>query len=200
MGNNIEPNDADNEINPISIDLKEEEKTNKTFTSNSLVKKIRIVVTKEIKEFLNRKIKYYINNIGKGIFKKEFLDIDKSDLSHSNVEYGKKFIYFKLKDIFSKDITKKISRKPPDHNKKLVQKLISEETNGKNYFSEIFELTFLDCLEHIRGSKNNELLDGMKTMEEIFEPYKDDKNYYENLIENIKKYEINLKRKIPRSN
>ena len=177
-----------------------DEEPTKNYTSNTIVKMIRRKIIDAIIKFINKKIKYYLkNNINHGRFIKQFKQIDKSDLSHSKVEYDKKFIYLKLKDIFSKDISQKISLHPPEHNRNLVQSLINEETEGHMYFSEFFELTFLDCLEHIRGTKNIELLYGLNNMNDIFDSYKDNNILYDKLIDYVKSFEKFLERKKSRT-
>ena len=200
MDNNLQQIDTNNQINQNTIiELEELPEINNGINCSSLSKKIRTIVINEIIDFTNRKIKFYLKDINRGIFIKQFLDIDKSDLSHSNVDFDKKFIHFKLKDIFSKDISKKITRYFPGHNRNLLHFLIIPENEGSYYFSQLFDLSFLDCLEHIRGSKNIELLNGMKNMEEIFESYKSNKNYYDSLIKNMTNYEIYLNRKKSRT-
>ena len=60
-----------------------------------------------------------------------------------------------------------------------------------NYFSEFFELTFLDCLEHLRGTKYIELLKDMGTMKDFLGKY--DKEVHSTLIEGIYNYENFIK-------
>ena len=183
-----------NSINNINEEIKEENIGNKHDYS-TWVKIIRKDVLKTLREFLNDKIKYFINDIGIGIFIKQFLEIDKSKLWHSKVDYDKQFIYFKLKDIFSFDISPKIHRYPSNHNKNLVKELIKLEKEGNDFFSKFFELSFLDCLEHISGRKNIEILEGLKKIEDIFDSYKEDEDYYSYIIDKAKNYESYLNRK-----
>ena len=57
-----------------------------------IMKKIRIMVLDNIIAFINKVIRLvYNDNIGKNIFIKQFLSIDKSKLSHSTVEFDKEF-------------------------------------------------------------------------------------------------------------
>ena len=167
---------------------------NKISSGDHIIKKIRVMVLKAIFKFINAKIKTHFNDkIGKSICIKKFLPISRRDLSHSNVEFDKIFIYKKLKEILSMQISNKYTAYLDDHNNNLVQYLINEEKNGK-YFQELFELSFLDCLEHICDKKNNELLNGLDKIDEIFanegkllnedekEIYKDCFQYYEKLV------------------
>ena len=89
----------------------------------------------------------------------------KEDLSHSSVEYDKEFLDKKLIEILS-SISKKYTNYLNNENKKLIEYLINLEDKGK-YFQKLFELSFLDCIEHINGTKISELLNGLPTMEEM---------------------------------
>ena len=77
--------------------------------------------------------------------------------------------------------------------------MISDE-NGE-YFTELFNLTFLECLECIRGTKNSFLFDGFPKIEEIIANKKNKlhKNDIEKYKYYINNYEISLKHKISRS-
>ena len=93
------------------------------------------------------------------------MSINKKDLSHSSVEYDKEFLKKKLKEILS-SISKKYTNVLGNKNKDLIEYLINLEDKGK-YFQELFELSFLDCIEHINGTNTSELLNGLPTMEEM---------------------------------
>ena len=57
-----------------------------------------------------------------------------------------------MKKIFSEDIRTKYSRYPSSHNKHIIEILINESDEiKKSTFTKIFNLTFLDCLNHFRG-------------------------------------------------
>ena len=56
-------------------------------------------------------------------------------------------------------------------------------------------MSFLDCLEHISGRKNIEILEGLKKIEDIFDSYKEDEDYYSYIIDIAKNYESYLNRK-----
>ena len=170
------------------------------FSSDRIVKKIRILILNAIFKFINEKIKIlFNNNIGKGIFIKLFLPINKTNLSHSSVEYDKEFLNKKLKEIFS-SISDKFTNYLNTKNKDLIENLINLENKGK-YFQELFELTFLDCLEHIRGTKNSEILNDLPKINDIL--IQEGKNINEDEIEIYKEiinnYEIIIKHKKKRN-
>ena len=169
---------------------------NEIYIPDIFVKKIKMLILKKSYNFINEKIiKIFNNNIGKGICIKQLLPINKFVLYHSSVEEDKEFLNKKLKEIFS-SISNKYTSVLNTKNKNLIDDLINLEEHGK-YFSELFELS-LDCLEHIRGTKNSELLDELPKIDDIINNegildedeiniYKDVINNYELIIEKKKK-------------
>ena len=141
-------------------------KNNKT-NHNKYITKIKINTIDTTINFINEKIKIkYNGNIGKYNSKKEIINIDKKNLYHSSVEFDKNFLNKTLEEILSGKISGKYSYYPPNHNKCLIQDLINEQNTG-SYFKKLFELTFLNCIEHIRGTKYFEELDGLINIDEI---------------------------------
>lgn len=164
-------------------------------TSDFIGKTIRNGLFKIILKLLNKKIKFYLNNkIKKGIIEQQFQPISKSKLSHSNLNFDKNFLNLKLGEIFSLDITPKITDKLPDHNRKLVKDLINGKEKMHIYFSEVFELTFFECLEHFRGTKNFEVLKDMDSFEDFLDEYEEDVHL--ELIDGLQKFEkyLNIRR------
>ena len=102
----------------------------------------------------------------------QFQEIDRTNLSHSNVGYDQDFLNFKLEEILSWNISGKITNFFKEHNKNLLIKLLSSE-NCSYYFSELFKLTFNDCLKYIQRKefKYSELLDGLGDCEQIIEMF-----------------------------
>ena len=162
------------------------------YNPDKIRKKIRIMTLRSVGFFINKQIKIiYNNDIKKGILERQFIEMNKKNLSHSTVEFDKNFLKKKLKEILSEKISEKYSNYPPDKNKKLVEELINSEIGGP-YFQKLFELTFLDCLEHIRGSKKFNELIGLMNMEKMlnYEEFKIDKNdiqLYEGFINTYEK-------------
>ena len=130
-----------------------------SYIPDKYIKKTRIMTLNSIITFINQQIILFTTK------RKRFLSINKEDLSHSSVEYDKEFLDKKLIEIFS-SISKKYTNYLNNENKKLIEYLINLEDKGK-YFQELFELSFLDCIEHINGTKISELLNGLPTMEEM---------------------------------
>ena len=173
-----------NNPNPIILnDISKGEKEylrKKRSVSDNEIKKGRNILLNSIFRFVNKKIRIIFNNdIGKGISIKQFVKISKKELNHSNVEFDKNYLNTKLKEIFSGDISGKFTNFLINKNEKLLQNLIKID-----YFKELFELTFLQCIEHINGTKFIPLLEGFETLDEIL--LNEEEKLKENDIENYK--------------
>ena len=173
-----------NNPNPIILnDISKGEKEylrKKRSVSDNEIKKGRNILLNSIFRFVNKKIRIIFNNdIGKGISIKQFVKISKKELNHSNVEFDKNYLNTKLKEIFSGDISGKFTNFLINKNEKLLQNLIKID-----YFKELFELTFLQCIEHINGAKFIPLLEGFETLDEIL--LNEEEKLKENDIENYK--------------
>ena len=167
---------------------------------DKIMKKIRIMVLNNIIIFINKMIKIiYNNDIMKSILVKQLLPIDKSNLSHSTVGYDKIFLHKKLKEILSEKINGKYTNFPKNKNKLLIEDLIKSDIGG-TYFKKLFELTFLDCIEHIRGTKNFVELNGLMEIDEMlnFQEFKIDKNDIDIFKFHILLYEKIIYNKKPR--
>ena len=135
---------------------------------NVITKKIRRISLKNIRAFINIEIENTYQDIGnKSFLIKKILPINNTILSHSNCQFDKEFLNMKLKDILSQEISHKFTVYPPEKNKMLIEYLINNSEKRGEYFKELFDLTFLDCLEHIRGSKHFDILNGLMTMEDM---------------------------------
>ena len=76
--------------------------------SDNSLKKARIMLLNSIFRFVNKKIKEaFKNDIGKGIMTKQFIKLSKQNLSHSTVEFDKKYLNKPLKEIFTENVSEK---------------------------------------------------------------------------------------------
>ena len=188
---NIEIKTNMNNPNPIILnDISKGEKEylrKKRSVSDNEIKKGRNILLNSIFRFVNKKISiFYNNDIGKGIGIKQFVKISKKELNHSNVEFDKNYLNKKLKEIFSGDISGKFTNFLINKNKELLQTLIEID-----YFKELFELTFLQSIEHINGTKFIPLLEGFETIDEML--LNEENKLNENDIENYKYIIVNYK-------
>ena len=182
---------------------KKEKNKNNKFKDNNIRRKCKRILLDIILSFINEKIKeFYNNNIGKGIFKKELQNLNQTQTSESNVKFNQDFLNKTLKDIFSEDICRKINNFPPEHNKNLVEKLLNEkDIIIKDYFTNLFNLTFFQCLEHYRGTNFYNELNQMKLFKNEINNYTNGDEEYTRLLEHyIQNYETIINNKRPRKN
>ena len=170
-----------------------------TINYDKIFRRIIMCILNAIIRFINHKIKIDYNyDIGKGACIKQLLSINKKEYSHSKVDENKKFLLKNLEEILATNISEKYSNYMSNHNIELVQYLINK---GEDY-KKIFELTFLDCIEYIRGTKNIDILDGLGKIDDILNSEKDldevEKEYFKDYIMNyeniiiIKKIKNNI--------
>ena len=179
---------------------KKEGKHNK-YQEDNIRRKVKHLVLKNLMIFINKKIKILYNgNIGNNILKKEFLLFNKNPSYNSSIEYNKLFLKKTLKEILSENISTLYSNFEPDFNKKLVERLLNEKDKEKSiYFNKLFNLTFIDCLQHFNGTKNIRELDGMESIDNALEEFNNEKKYKEKLYYNIKNYDNIINKKKSRN-
>jgi len=143
-------------------------------------------------QFINEKIRTIFAYEDKKILKeKKIFKLKQNQLISSKTDYNKNFLEKTLGVIFSGDISTKYSCYPSTHNKKLIESLINDKDDKiRNIFKNIFNLTFVDCLNHFRGSKIVEELEGMNNLEDFLKDLK--KAYDEEYCSLIKYFVINF--------
>ena len=160
------------------------------YSDDNLRRKCKHLVLKYTMDFINEKISSVYDGVNKGILTKKLLTINQKQTSNATVSFNKKFLYKKIKDIFSEDISSRYTNFLRQHNKNLINSLINEKDEQKrNYFIDLFNLRFIDCLEHFRGTADFFCLVGLTTFEEIKDQFNDDKDYLEALTKYIYSYE-----------
>ena len=173
------------------------------FSDDNIIRKVKNTILQNTMIFINSKIKtiyeYKNNKFSK---KKELLKMKKSQSISSRVDYNKNFLEKTLGEIFSEDISSKYIQYPSAHNKKLIESLINDEDEQKKkIFNEIFNLTFLDCLNHFRGRKIIEELEGLNNLEDYIKRAKiiKDKEYctiFKYFVNNFEKIIMDKKSRI----
>ena len=168
------------------------------YSDDNLRRKIKHIILSSIQIFINRKIKeIYNDDIGQGITLKQILTINHKQKKNINVKYNKDFLNKTLGEIFSDDLSSKYTNFPKEHNRDLIKSLTNEEDESKrSYFKRLFNLTFLNGLEHFRGSQIHEELIGLKGYYEVLEQYQNEKDYetcLEYYIQNFEKIIRNKK-------
>ena len=167
------------------------------YSDDNLIRKVKHLTLKKLLEFINKKIEEkYKTNIGNGVFIKRLLTINQKQKSDATIQFNKDFLNKPIGEIFSENISTRYTNYPLSHNKSLIQLLLKDEDiNIRIYFNKLFNLSFLDCLKHIRGSEEIEELIGLEGLDSIKKEYEDDKDYVDLLDRYFKEFESNLYKK-----
>lgn len=178
----------------ISNKTKFDYKTNRSskFEPKYMLKKCKNILLESIYNFINQKIKIlYNNDIGKGICENQLKPLNKKHISKSNALINQELINKPIRDIFSEDISTKNTNSLKEHNKKLINALITEkDIKRRKYFQNLLNLTFLQCLKHFRGEEYYVELEGMYSLEDEKEKNKGDKEYIEQINKFFLDYEF----------
>ena len=167
------------------------------FSDDNLRRKVKHLVIDSAFKFINEKIKkIYNGNIGHGIYVKKLFIINQKQITEASIQFNKDFLNKTLGEIFSEDISSRITTYHQKHNSLLIEALTNEkDEDKKTYFKKLFNITFKDCLKHFRGSQKVEELEGMKGFNDIKPKYKDDIDYLSCLESNIMNYEEKINNK-----
>ena len=184
-------------INHKNLEIKRHTK----YDEDNIRKKIKIHFKDQLLDFINSKIIediFFFINHGK----QKLLNINPKNFNNTSIEYNKKLLHTKIKDIFRDEIDGRLKNFPKDHNKNLIEKIFESE-NGETLKS-ILDLEFLVCLRYYRKDENLiEKYDCLKGFEENFDNLRkklaknNDESYigkYFKIINNFEKL-INKKNK-----
>ena len=167
------------------------------YSYDNLKRECKHLVIENVMKFINNKIyEVYEGNIDNGLLKKKLLKLNQAQKINADVEFNKIFLNKTLKDILSQNITKQITLYDQDHNKKVIDKIILEK---KDIFEKLFNLTFIQCLDHFIENKKIEELNGLtlysELKEEIINKYENDgESCYENLKLFLKQFQNKINR------
>ena len=144
------------------------------FSDDNIIKKVKNAILQIIRIFINQKIQaVYACKDEKNFKEKKLFKLKQNESTGPKTDFIKDFLEKTLGVIFSGDISSKISLYPLTHNKKLIESLINDKDEIKrNIFNRIFNLTFADCLNHFRGSKRIEELEGINMLEDYLKAQK----------------------------
>ena len=195
-------------------EAKNSEKQNKSthtkYTFDNILRRIKSIVLRHMMDFINKKIEEKYKNIGNGIKIKKLFIMEKNQVSKANINFNIAFMNKKLNEIFSGNISTRNSNLPPEKNKILIEELINEKDDEKReYFNDLFSLTFLDCLDHFINKKFFPILQGLQLFNEIINDSKKLKkehldinaqdDYIDTLKYNLENYEYILRKKKSRN-
>ena len=160
------------------------------FSDDNALRKIRSAVLNNVLVFINHNIKKMNSNLDNNSLKElQLFKLKQNETNKGRVDYNRKLLNRTLKSIFSEDISNKYLRYSPKHNKDLIEQLINEKDETKReFFNKILNLTFVDCLNHFRGSAIIEELNGLKKFEQYFKELQ--VGNYKEMYEKILKYHL----------
>lgn len=124
------------------------------FSPDNMTRKFKRVFFESILNYIRsrmKKVGTYENNYVKPIFFK----IDQNYISNINSNFNKNMIKRSLREIFLEKASKKYSNYGLDHNRKLIEKIYNEKIQTE--VIDILDMTFGDCLEHLRGNHYKQL-------------------------------------------
>ena len=171
------------------------------YTYDNIKRECKHLVIENVMILVNKKIfEAYNGNIGEGILRKELFKLNQTQKKNSNAEFNQQFIKKTLREILSQKITKRIKYYHEDHNKRVIEKVLEEK---RDKFENLFNITFIECLEHFIGNRKIDELTGMtlfkELKEDIIKKYEDDgETYYENLQIFLKEFEKRINNSKPR--
>ena len=161
------------------------------FSGDNLFRKVKRIVLNSLFSLINKIIVDNYKN-DKGFNKKKSIlqKINQKQITNADVQFNKEFMKKTLKDIFSVNISLRCKRYEKNHNKKLIQQLLDQNDQVKQMlFRKIFDLTFLECLNHFRGTKVIKELNELETFDEIGKSFEDDEDYFSSVKYYIDNYE-----------
>ena len=183
------------------------------FSDDNTRRKIKSTLVNNLSEYINTKIEdLYGKDVGEGLVRKRLMKLGQKQVSNASVKFNQEFLYKKLKNIFSENVTTRITNFSPQRNKEVIEELINDQNeNRRNYFKGLFNVTFLECLKYYR--KDEDMIDNyeyacLKGLEKKFEGLKDrlmknpekknDEKYVDELIKLIMEFEDIYYKKRPR--
>ena len=159
--------------------------------------------------FVDERIKSLCSYEGEGALReKQLFELKQSQPMSSKIGCDGDFLGKTLGLMFSGGVGSECSCRPSARDGGLIESLINDKDEKKrNLFNKIFNLTFLDCLKHFRGSENVEELEGINNLEDYINDkrkFNDEEyctifkyfiNNYETIIKE-KNQELEIKKKL----
>ena len=172
------------------------------FSEDNIIRKFKGRFIEKCRIYINKEYKNYLL-VNKFDVKKEKDLLQRIDPKFSRIikkDENLKWLKSRLYHVYSENVSEKCSLYEPDHNKKIIDLLLSEK---KEEFEKIFNLTFIECEKHFIELEHIELLNGLTLFKElkgkiVNNTKKDGEAYYENLRIFLTSYEEIINRAKPR--
>ena len=163
-------------------------------TFDNLLRKIKTSLLKSFRDLLNDIIKK-VYNLPSDL---ELIKVNPNQARNSNIEFNRKFIHKKLKDIFSEETTIK-NHCVREHNKILIEQLLDEKNEEKRKNFQILNLTFLDLMKYSIGERKDLIeLQGLKLPKKLLNEMSSKEEYSKSILDILKNIEDILQKKLPR--
>ena len=160
-----------------------DEKEHNKYSNDNVLRKIKYLNIKSLREHINNQI------VKRNISSPKIRATIHDQIKNTNVLFNIQFLDKTVEKIFSEKLSSKCRNYSPEHNKKVICNLINTgKEEDKNYFKKIFNLKFIDCLNHFRNKEQIEELNGMALIDDIIKDFKD-KDYIDVVKEFINGYE-----------
>ena len=172
---------------------KSNENEHNKYSFDNKLRKCKRMIIYELFHYINEKIySLYNSKIGQGTDIKKLQILKYEQIQNTKIDFNKAFLDKTLKDILSDELSKRVNNHKPNHNKILIDKLTSEDTQAiKDYFNGLFNLTFLDCLKYFRGDeneKNDKYLEGLNRFDDLAKDDKFTKKNEEEYINELRNF------------
>jgi len=179
------------------------------FSDDNVRRKCKVLVLNYLKDFINEKLaSIYRSNQNKEIKKPKLLILNKNQVANSKIKDNKDLLKKSLAEIFSDSISTKYNNSPENSNEILIHGLMNEQDEAKRiFFQRLFNLNFLECVDHFVNKNPNEILKGLITFDQMKNNplelkkkkiVKGDDNYLDILEYYLNNYEKILDGKKPR--
>lgn len=194
------------------------EKTHDKYSSDNVNKKIKRILIEKVTSFVNNAMVEEIQleeTEKEDTFPKEkkrkrkfefhqglLLKITQEVSTNTTIEYNLELLTKTIREILSNDLCKKNEMYGLDRNRKLIEQIKGNPHRQKT--NAILDATFLQCMEHFRGTKNDcESLIGLKKeYEKVIDELSltEDEEYIDTFNKHLKEFEVSLAKKKAKKN
>jgi hypothetical protein len=177
-------------------------KKHNKFTPDNIARKIKTHVFEVLIRYFNSSIIENPNENSEGIIvqKPLLLKINQETILDISKDKVIELLHSPLKEIFSRNISKKMTKYAIDENKKTIEDIFKD--NNQKRAKEILNMTFLQSLEHLRGSHYYSELAGLekqfKNIIIALENKRQSADYIKVFIDSVNTFETDYENKISR--
>lgn len=141
------------------------------YSDDNLRRKCKCILFNQLLKFINKKLKETYKNLGHGKKMRKLMILKEEQTSNSKIDYNQKLMNKTLGEIFSCDISSRITHSYSENNKRLIEELINEkDIETRKYFKKLFNDFFrlFQTFYDEKGENHIEELDGL----ELFNDFK----------------------------